>query len=329
MTIVADIPTETASVGSPPALANDSDRSPPMLFAADVTAPGDLVRPGVSASGTTAQTLLRQRAQLPIGHPRRAALRERAIEAGLPLARHLAARYRGRGEPLDDLYQVAALALIKAVDGYDPTRRVAFTSYAVPTITGALKRHFRDATWRLRVPRRIQNLAITLGPASANLTQQLGRSPTSTELAANLGAAEHDIAVAQTAWQAYQPQSLDAPSATDGQTALIETIGAVDPHFDAVTDRYTLQPLLGRLPVRERRILAMRFCHDMNQAEIAAQIGVSQMHISRLLLRTLAALRAGMLAEQPPQSTPRTQGQPAGPTHLNQRHDTHGNPDAG
>jgi RNA polymerase sigma-B factor len=325
MTTVADTPTATASVGSPPALANDSGRSPPMLFAAELPHPVTGSGPGVSAGGTTAQTLLRQRARLPSGHPGRAALRERAIEAGLPLARQLAARYRGRGEPLDDLYQVAAVALIKAVDGYDPTRPVAFTSYAVPTITGAHKRHFRDATWRLRVPRRIQELAITLGPASANLTQQLGRSPTLTELAAHLGAAEHDIAVALAAWQAYQPASLDAPSAADGQTALIETIGAVDPRFNAVSDRYTLQPLLGRLPVRERRILAMRFCYDMSQAEIAAHIGVSQMHISRLLLRTLAALRTGMLAEHPPQFAPPHAGPARSPTRLNQRNDTHGN----
>jgi RNA polymerase sigma-B factor len=313
MTIVADTPTATAAFGPPPDLAKDSGRSPPILFRADVAAPGDRTRSGASASGAVVQALLRQRAGLPVDHPGRAALRERAIEAGLPLARQLAVRYRGRGEPIEDLHQVAALALIKAVDGYDPTRQVAFTSYAVPTIIGALKRHFRDATWRLRVPRRIQDLAITLGPASANLTQQLGRSPTSTELAAYLGATEHDIDMAQTAWQAYQPASLDAPSMTDGQTALIDTVGAIDPHFDAFTDRYTLQPLLGRLPVRERRILAMRFCYDMNQAEIAAHIGVSQMHISRLLVRTLAALRTGMLAEQPPQSTPCAPGRPGTP----------------
>lgn len=301
MTIVADTP--TAAVGSPPDLANDPGRSPPMLSAADVAAPAGRARPVVSAGGATAQSQLRQRAGLPVGHPDRAALRDRAIEAGLPLARRLAARYRGRGEPLDDLYQVAALALIKAVDGYDPTRPVAFTSYAVPTITGALKRHFRDATWRLRMPRRIQELAITLGPANANLTQRLGRSPTTKELAAHLGQAEHDVAIAWTAWQAYQPDSLDVPSTADGQPALIDAIGAVDPRFDAVTDQYTLLPLLGRLPVREQRILAMRFWDDMNQADIAAQIGVSQMHISRLLLHTLAVLRTGMLAEQPPRPT--------------------------
>jgi RNA polymerase sigma-B factor len=257
------------------------------------------------ACGATVQDLLCQHADLPGGHPDRAALRIRGIEAGLPLARSLAARYTGRGEPLADLYQVAALALVKAVDGYDPTRQAAFTSYAVPTIVGALKRHFRDATWRVRVPRRVQDLAITLAPAGARLAHQLGRSPTPRELAAHLDATEDEVAAAVNAWQAHHPDSLDAPSATGGQEqlALIDTIGAVDARFDAVVDRHTLQPLLAALPAHQRRILAMRYFGDMTHAQIAIQIGVSQMQISRLLVRTLTQLRTGMLAEQPLPST--------------------------
>ena len=254
------------------------------------------------ANGATVQDLLRQRAELPAGHPDRSALRARSIEAGLPLARSLAARYRGRGEPLDDLYQVAALALVKAVDGYDPTRLAAFTSYAVPTIIGALKRHFRDATWRVRVPRRFQELAISLAPTSARLAQQLGRSPTRRELAAYLDAPESDVALALNAWQADHPDSLDAVSARSGEERrpLVETIGAIDARFDAINDRRALRPLLAGLPGRERRILAMRFFGDMTQAEIAAQIGVSQMQVSRLLVRILTQLRAGMLTERAP-----------------------------
>jgi RNA polymerase sigma-B factor len=245
------------------------------------------------------QDLLRQRAGLPTGHPDRAALRERAIEASLPLARRLAIRYTGRGEPLDDLYQVAALALVKAVDGYDPARPSAFTAYAAATIAGRLKCHFRDTAWRVRVPRRVQELAIALVRASASLAQQLGRSPTLPELATHVRAAEEDVAVAMNAWRAYHPESLDAPSATDryDRPPLIDTIGVSDVRFDMVTDLHTLQALLGALPVRQRRILAMRYVAEMTQAEIAAQVGVSQMHVSRLLRRVLTQLRTGMLAE--------------------------------
>jgi RNA polymerase sigma-B factor len=298
--------TAPTAVTSPPRSAADRGWSPPV---GSVAATGDRGRAGVPATrpacGATVQELLCQRAELPGGHPDRAALRIHGIEAGLPLARSLAARYTGRGEPLDDLYQVAALALVRAVDGYDPTRQAAFTSYAVPTIVGALRRHFRDTTWRVRVPRRVQDLAITLGPAGARLAHQLGRSPTRRELAIHLDATEDDVTTAVNAWQAHHPDSLDAPSATDGQErlALIDTIGAVDARLDAVVDRHTLQPLLAALPAHQRRILAMRYFGDMTQAQIAAQMGVSQMQISRLLVRTLTQLRAGMLAELPPLST--------------------------
>jgi len=216
------------------------------------------------------------------------------------MAERLARRYIGRGEHFDDLAQAAALALVKAVDGYDPARQVAFTSYAVPTITGALKRYFRDTTWRVRVPRRVQELAISLAPANAELVQQLGRAPTRSELAAYLGAGEAEVAVAVSSWQCRRPESLDWLSATGGpeRRPFVDTLGAVDVRFDAVVDRHTLRPLLAALPVRERRILALRFFGDLTQAEIAAQFGLSQMHISRLLVRVLTQLRAGILDEE-------------------------------
>ncbi|HEX8631843.1 MAG TPA: SigB/SigF/SigG family RNA polymerase sigma factor [Catenuloplanes sp.] len=242
------------------------------------------------------ETLLRRRAELPAGHPDRPVLRERAIESGLPLARSLAARYRERGEPLDDLCQVAAVGLIKAVDGYDPARSVPFMVYAVPTITGALKHHFRDTTWRIRVPRQVQELALTIAPGGAELAQRLGRSPTRTELAAHLGATEHDVTAASHAWAAHRPASLDG-FATNGdrdQSALLDILGSIDAHFETVTDDHVWHQLLDRLPARERRILAMRFSQQLTQSEIAAQIGVSQMQISRLLLRSLTRLRTGM-----------------------------------
>lgn len=268
----------------------------------------------IPPAGTArAQDLLRERADLPTGHPDRATLRERSIEASLPLARRLADRYRGHGEPIDDLYQVAALALVKAVDAFDPARRVAFSSYAVPTIVGALKRHFRDHTWRLRVPRPIQDLAIRLGPARATLTQQLGRSPTLAELAAYLDAAEPDVAFAQDAWQAYRPDSLDAPpvGSLEQQMPLIDTLGTVDARLDAVIDWHTVHPLLTALPARQRHILALRYVGDLTQAEIAARVGLSQMHVSRLLERTLTQLRTGVLGERSSRSTHRTPEPPA------------------
>jgi RNA polymerase sigma-B factor len=249
-----------------------------------------------STAGAIMQGLLRQRDALPAEDPGRAVLRARCIEAGLPLARYLANTYRGRGEPLEDLYQVAAVALVRAVDMYDPTRQSAFTSYAVPTITGAIKRHFRDTTWRIRPPRRIQEMALSLAATSASLTQLLGRSPTRGDLAVHLATTDADVAIALASWQGYHPDSLDAPSAGNGElrSSLSDTIGAIDAGFDRVIDNESLRPLLASLPVREQRILAMRFFGDMSQSEIADRIGVSQMHISRLLLRSLTALRAGM-----------------------------------
>lgn len=262
------------------------------------------------------QDLLRERAHLPTGHPDRATLRERSIEAGLPLARHLANRYRDHGEPIDDLYQVAALALVKAVDAFDPTRQVAFSSYAVPNILGALKRHFRDHTWRLRVPRPIQSLAINLSSARETLSQRLGRSPTLAELARYLDVAEPDLAIARDAWRARRLDSLDALSAgsLERPQSLIDTLGTVDARLDAVIDWHTVQPLVAALTARQRRILALRYVGDLTQAEIAARVGLSQMHVSRLLERILTQLRTGMLAQQssdsahrapePPTATP-------------------------
>lgn len=298
-TIVSDNATKTAA-GSPAGPADDAGRLRSTGPFADEAEPGD--HPDVlathPANGAAVQRLLLRRADLPTGHPDRAGLRISGIEAGLPLARCLAARYRGREVPLEDLYQVAALALVKAVDGYDPTRQTAFTSYAVPTILGALKRYFRDTTWQVRVPRRVQALALHLAPHSASLTQRLSRSPTLAELAAYLNAAKPDVAIALNAWQARYPDSLESITSGGGQQRrpLIDMLGGIDPRIDAIADRLTLRPLLAALPLRQRRILAMRYFGEMTQAEIATQIGVSQMHVSRLLAAALTQLRTGMLA---------------------------------
>jgi RNA polymerase sigma-B factor len=182
---------------------------------------------------------------------------------------------------------------------------VAFVSYAVPTIAGALKRYFRDSTWRVRVPRGIKDLAVSLAPTSARLTQELGRSPTLQELADSVDAAEADVTVALTSWLAHHPDSLDALSTAGGgqRRPLIESVGEVDADVDKVSDPHDLGRLLAALTVRQQRILAMRLFDNMSQTQIAAQVGVSQMYVSRRRVLTLAHLSASMPAEHSGSST--------------------------
>jgi RNA polymerase sigma-B factor len=227
-----------------------------------------------------------------------ARLRARIIEDLLPLATHLAARFRNRGEPFDDLMQVANLALIKAVDGFDPHRGVSFSSYAVPFIAGELKRHFRDKTWHVRVPRRLQELSLQINRATDELTQQLGRSPTVADLADHLEIGEEEAIEALEAAGAYHSLSLDAPAGgEDGASTLVDLIGTEDSELAEVDARVALPPLLATLPAREQRILAMRFFGNLTQSQIAAELGISQMHVSRLITKALTTLRHALLDE--------------------------------
>jgi RNA polymerase sigma-B factor len=227
-----------------------------------------------------------------------ARLRARIIEDLLPLATHLAARFRNRGEPFDDLVQVANLALIKAVDGFDPHRGVSFSSYAVPFIAGELKRHFRDKTWHVRVPRRLQELSLQINRATDELTQRLGRSPTVSDLALHLEIGEEEAIEALEAAGAYHSLSLDAPAGgEDGASTLVDIIGSEDAELAGVDARVALPPLLATLPVREQRILAMRFFGNLTQSQIAAELGISQMHVSRLITKALTTLRHALLDE--------------------------------
>jgi RNA polymerase sigma-B factor len=247
----------------------------------------------VDAQANTEQ-LLHLRDDLPTGHPDRGRLRARAIEQNLPLANRLARRYAGRGELLDDLAQVAALALIKSVDSYDPSRNVPFAAYAIPTILGALKRHFRDTVWAIRVPRSIQELAQDVPTATSRLSHRHGRSPTATELANYLDVSVDQLRAAIDAWHVYRLTSLDAPPASGIGADRIDLIGGTDPRYAHVDDHLTLRHLVAALPARQQRIITMRFYDHMTQTEIAAEIGLSQMHVSRLLKQTLARLRAAM-----------------------------------
>ncbi|WP_155370558.1 SigB/SigF/SigG family RNA polymerase sigma factor [Catellatospora vulcania] len=239
----------------------------------------------------SAEQLLSLRDGLPPDHPDRARIRSRVIEEHLPMAGRLARRFAGRGELIEDLAQVAALALIKAVDGYDPGQQVPFTGYAVPFILGALKRHFRDAAWGMRVPRAVKELGPQVATAAHELSQQRGHLPTAAEIAEHLHVALADVLTAMEAWHAYRVLSLNTSPAGSAGVDLIDSIGEVDRRYTAVEDRMCLRPVLAAIPPRDRRILALRVYARMSQSEIAEEVGLSQMHVSRLLKRTLERLR--------------------------------------
>jgi RNA polymerase sigma-B factor len=239
--------------------------------------------------------LLRRMYAYPPGDPGRAESRAELISLCRPLAAYLARRYRNRGEPLDDLVQIATVGLIKAVDAYDPERGVPFGSYAVPTIVGEIKRHFRDKGWALRVPRRLQELRLRISREAGPLTQRLGRSPTVADLAASLSEREEDIIAGLACAPAYRALSLQVPLRGVEGAELVDVLGGTDPSLEGVEQREALRRLIARLPVREQRIIRMRFFCNMTQSQIAAETGISQMHVSRLLGQSLRVLREGLL----------------------------------
>jgi RNA polymerase sigma-B factor len=217
------------------------------------------------------------------------AAREELAERMLPLARSLARRYAGKGEPLDDLEQVASLGLLKAIDRFDVTREVRFATFAVPTIAGELKRHFRDRGWMLRVPRDIQELSARVVRAREALTRELGRSPSVTEVANALGAGVEQVLEAVRAADAYRMMSLDEPLA-EGAGAL-EAIGGEDDGYELAEQRVLLRRGLDGLGDREREIVRLRYYEGLTQREIARAVGVSQMHVSRLIRRSIDSMR--------------------------------------
>ncbi|MEU7022033.1 RNA polymerase sigma factor SigF [Streptomyces sp. NPDC046203] len=245
-----------------------------------------------------ARALFVELRELPEGSAERAALRDRLVRMHLPLVEHLARRFRNRGEPLDDLTQVATIGLIKSVDRFDPERGVEFSTYATPTVVGEIKRHFRDKGWAVRVPRRLQELRLSLTTATAELSQLHGRSPTVHELAERLGISEEEVLEGLESANAYSTLSLDVPDTDDESPAVADTLGAEDEALEGVEYRESLKPLLEDLPPREKRILLLRFFGNMTQSQIAQEVGISQMHVSRLLARTLAQLRDKLLVEE-------------------------------
>jgi RNA polymerase sigma-B factor len=224
---------------------------------------------------------------------RDSAARDALIERFLPLARQLARRYQRAEEPLDDLIQVASLGLVKAIDRFDAEREVAFSSYAVPTILGEIKRHFRDRTWSVRVPRDLQELAVKVDRVGEDMGRDLGRAPTPGEIAERLGATPEQVLEAREAAGAYRAVSLDRPrNEEDEEGELVDAFGSEDHGFAVAEDAATVERLMRVLSDREREVLRLRFEEDLTQSEIGEIVGVSQMHVSRLIRQSIARLRA-------------------------------------
>jgi RNA polymerase sigma-B factor len=220
------------------------------------------------------------------------AIRDELIEAHLRLAEHLARRFNNRGVPLEDLVQVASLGLVKAVERFEPERGLEFSTFATPTIVGELKRHFRDKGWAVRVPRRIQELHVEINGLVGTLTQRLGRSPTIEELARASGTSEEEVLEAMEAAQAYRSASIDAPSGGDDSgLGLAGQLGDDDTNLFAAENKMLVASLVETLPKREQLIMRLRFYDGMTQTQIAERLGISQMHVSRLLARSLVQLR--------------------------------------
>jgi RNA polymerase sigma-B factor len=270
----------------------------PTAIPAPATSPPDQAGLGQAETREATRTAFERLGRLPPGDPERAPLRDELVRLNLPLVEHLARRFCNRGEPLDDLTQVGTIGLLKAVDRFEPQRGVEFSTYATPTIVGEIKRHFRDRGWSIRVPRRLQEMRLELVSATADLTQHLGRSPTVAELAQRLKVDQDTILEGLESANAYSTLSLDAPDTRDDISAtMAEALGIDDDALGHVEDRESLKPLLAGLDPRDRKILLLRFFHGMTQSQIAIEMGMSQMHVSRLLSRTLVRLREGLLED--------------------------------
>jgi RNA polymerase sigma-B factor len=230
--------------------------------------------------------------------PGRAELRNKLVTGHLPLAEHIAARFSNRGVPREDLVQVATLGLINAVDRFQPDRGTDFLSFAVPTVMGEVRRHFRDASWAMHVPRRLKELNLQINSASAELSQRLGRAPTPSELGKHLDLPPEQVYEGLEAGNAYHSMSLDEALSPEADSdPLGDTLGQQDESIEGVENYESLRPLIEALPERERQILTLRFFRHMTQTQIADRIGISQMHVSRLLSRTLENLRQSLMSD--------------------------------
>jgi RNA polymerase sigma-B factor len=244
------------------------------------------------------EELLNELAATPEQDPRWEQIRSELVRIHIPLGRHVARRYTGHSEPREDIEQAAMLGLVKAINRYDPAYGGKFLAFAMPTMIGEVKRHFRDRTWAMRIPRRLQELHLVLRTARQDFIHENGRPPTIPEVCALLGITEEEAIETLGAADAYQTISLDVPASEDGDSASLgDLIGNDDPELETILDRDALRPMLERLPARERTILLHRFYGNKSQAEIADLLGISQMHVSRLISKTLAQLRREFLQD--------------------------------
>ncbi|WP_235624325.1 RNA polymerase sigma factor SigF [Mycolicibacterium goodii] len=236
--------------------------------------------------------MFRELAAAAEGSPGYVRQREKIVERCLPLADHIARRFDGRGEPREDLVQVARVGLVNAVNRFDVEAGSDFVSFAVPTIMGEVRRHFRDNSWSVKVPRRLKELHLRLGAATAELSQRLGRAPTASELAQELDMDREEVVEGLIAGSSYNTLSIDSGGGGDEEApAIVDTLGDLDMGLDQIDNRESLRPLLASLPERERTVLVLRFFESMTQTQIAERVGISQMHVSRLLAKSLARLR--------------------------------------
>jgi RNA polymerase sigma-B factor len=239
--------------------------------------------------------LFDQLATLPENSAERAELRTRLVTEHMPVAEHIARRFSHQGAPLEDLAQVARIGLINAVDRFDPTHGSDFMSYAVPTIMGEVRRHIRDTSWAVHVPRRLKELRLSIAGAVTDLSQRLGRAPTPSQIAEHLGITREEVFEGLEATNAHHSLSLDYLLTDDPDSAsLADTLGSDDPELSVVDAREALYPLIKRLPERQQKIITLRFFGNLTQTQIADRLGISQMHVSRLLAKSLDSLRAGL-----------------------------------
>ncbi|MEU2869926.1 RNA polymerase sigma factor SigF [Streptomyces olivoreticuli] len=283
---------ETASSTTPP------EQIEPENFGLPVIPPYDEVGPDDARA--LSKTLFARLAELEEGTHEYSYVRNTLVELNLALVKFAASRFRTRSEPMEDIVQVGTIGLIKAIDRFELSRGVEFPTFAMPTIIGEIKRFFRDTSWSVRVPRRLQELRLELARTRDEMAQQLDRAPTVGELAERLGIAEEDVIEGMAASNAYTASSLDAQPAEDDDSegALSARIGYEDHGLEGIEYVESLKPLIAELRPRERKILSLRFVANMTQSEIGEELGVSQMHVSRLLSRTLVRLRRGLMIEE-------------------------------
>ncbi|MEU5219152.1 RNA polymerase sigma factor SigF [Streptomyces sp. NPDC020807] len=274
---------------------------PPTTPSLPLTGP-DGTAPGPDDARALSKELFARLAVLEEGTHEHAYVRNTLVELNLALVRFAAARFRSRSEPMEDIVQVGTIGLIKSIDRFELSRGVEFPTFAMPTIIGEIKRFFRDTSWSVHVPRRLQELRIDLAKAGDTLTQRLDRAPTVAELAEELGITPDEVVEGMAAGNAYTAASLDATTDEDdtgnGERALADRIGYEDHGLTGIEYIASLKPMIASLPARERLILSLRFVSGMTQSEIGAELGISQMHVSRLLSRTLARLRRGLTVEE-------------------------------